>query len=101
MIVCKLEMWPGGREDLAYSLGVATIANVGGDASTGEYDVKLFKAERYSPKSGVWKRGKVAGFPRLRLGPYDLLLRALAACIGQRNPGIPPGELNDTPGELP
>ncbi len=86
MIVAKIEMWPGGNANRARDLGVIEIANSGGDHAHGDYDVQLQKSPEYARRPGIWKRGAVQRFPRLRLGPYDLLLRALAAVIGDRNP---------------
>jgi hypothetical protein len=86
MIVCNLEMWPGGDESRAYSLGVIEIANVGGTMTRGDYAVKLSKSPRLAKRAGNWKKGAVQNFPRQRLGAYDLLLRALATVIGDRNP---------------
>jgi hypothetical protein len=103
LIVIKLEMWPKGDHRLARSLGVGTIANVGGTADTGEYEVRLFKSREYSrgaearplhemltrpTAKETWKKGVVSMFPRLKLGPWDLLFRALAACIDSRNTGF-------------
>ncbi|CAH1656977.1 conserved hypothetical protein [Hyphomicrobiales bacterium] len=86
MLVCNIEIWPGGNREKARDLGVVEIANIGGTAESGDYAVKLSKSPEYAQRPGNWKRGAVTGFPRLRLGPYDLLLRALAAAIGDRNP---------------
>jgi len=93
MIVCHIEVWPFGDESKKRSVGRVEIGNVGGDEQRGDYQVKLFKSPAYT-KSGaaedakkVWKRGFVENFPRLRLGPYDLLYRALRfSGIGVRNP---------------
>ena len=103
MLVIKIEMWPMGDHTRARSLGVATIANVGGNADTASYDCRLFKAPEYSkqaetrplheiltkPKAKeVWRRGLVGGFRRRTLGPWDLLFRALGALISDRNTGV-------------
>lgn len=103
MIVCKIELWPGGDETKARNIGAVVIANVGGTASVGEYEVRLLKSAEYSKgrtsRTGdnVWKTGRVSGFARLRLGPYDLLYRALGFCVAYRNPHVPPGVLGDEP----
>lgn len=83
MIVCKLEMWPGGDARRAYPLGTVEIANVGGTESRGDYDVRLHRRDG----RGIWRRASVSGFPRKALGAYDLLMRALANAIGPRNSG--------------
>lgn len=85
MIVIRLEMWPGGREENKYALGTGTITNVGGSDERGQYRIQLQKSARYAKTPGVWKRAVVINFPRLRLGPWDLLLRGLIACCGDRS----------------
>ena len=86
MLVCKIELWPGGNEVRAREIGRVLIANVGGDQDTGHYAVQLMRSPEYSAVPGPWRTGRVENFKRLRLGPYDLLLRALAACVGKRSP---------------
>ncbi len=86
MLVIKVELWPKGDESRAREIGRGLIANVGGDAQTGHYEVRLLKSAEYSRNPGdVWKRGRVQGFPRLVLGPWDLLLRGLVAACGRRS----------------
>lgn len=85
MLVCKIEIWPKGDESRKYGLGEVRIANVGGDHKIGHYKVELMKSEHIAKRSGVWRKGQVLNFHRLALGPYDLLLRALIACIGSRS----------------
>ena len=102
MIVCKFEMWPRGDSAAARPIGEIRIANIGGDQNSGDYRIELRKSPEYAKRPGIWKAGVVRGFPRLRLGPYDLLLRGLAACIQQRNPGaaLANGDaLGDAPSE--
>lgn len=65
-------------------LGIAVIANVGGDRSVGDYVVKLSK---WAPKtSEVWRGGEVRGFDRVKRGSWDLLYLALKNIVGDRNP---------------
>ena len=100
MLVIKIEMWPRGNHAKARPLGVATIANVGGDAKVGDYECRLFKSPEYSKNAETrplhemltkplaketWRKARLNGFPRLRLGPWDLLLRALVAMASDRN----------------
>lgn len=86
MIVIRIEMWPRGDVNRRYDLGLATITNVGGTAQRGDYKIELAKSASHGArKPGIWRRGIVRDFPRLRLGQYDLLLRALIACIGGRS----------------
>lgn len=84
-VVVKIEMWPGGDPDKKYDLGHVVICNTGGTDQEGDYDVALFKSAAYSRKGGKWRTGKVLKFPRRRLGPYDLLLRALISAIRDRS----------------
>lgn len=83
MIVVKLELWPFGDESKARPLGTAIIANDGsGSNGTGNYRVVLSKRGK---KAGKWKEGALEGFPRKRLGAWDLLYRALDVVVGDRN----------------
>jgi hypothetical protein len=88
MMRCTIELIPGGdvNSPRRSVIGVIDCANVGGDIETGEYTVTLDKS-LFHKKGQVWKSGQVTGFPRRRLGPYDLLYRALVSCgIAARNP---------------
>lgn len=89
MIVVKIELWPKGDKSKAQVLGEIEITNdAKGTQDLGNYNVKLFKwNEERTGRGGIWKQGKVAGFPRKSRGPYDLLLRALLALVGDRNKG--------------
>jgi hypothetical protein len=93
MLVIKIEMWPGGDQSRAYPHGEIRITNISEGAQrsaaslVGDYLVELFKSPKLAKAPGVWKRATVRGFPRRRLGTYDLLLRGLAAAIPlARNP---------------
>jgi hypothetical protein len=86
MLVCKIEMWPGGDQSKAYDMGSILIANCGGTETQGQYSVQLTGRPEHFKRRGFWRHGIVREFPRKRLGAYDLLLRALAAVIGDRNP---------------
>ena len=89
MIVIRIELWPKGDKGMARLLGEGHIANVGGDLDYGNYRVSLLRSPEYAKASNVgkpWRRGEVSHFPRRRLGPWDLLLRALVATVGARNP---------------
>lgn len=104
VVRCTIELIPGGIEDHPRRevIGVIEIANVGGTASTGHYRFVLMKKLGRKIKDAVWRQalagkldsdavdevvvGDLAGFPRLRLGPYDLIYRALKACgMDERN----------------
>jgi hypothetical protein len=85
MLVCRIEMWPGGDQSKAYDMGSVLIANAGGTETEGEYSVQLTGKPEHFKRRGFWRQGVVKAFPRKRLGAYDLLLRALGAVIGERN----------------
>ena len=82
MLVVRIELWPGGDESRKRILGLAHIINDGtGDENTGNYVVRLF---RWGSDGRIWKSAQLFGFKRKRLGPWDLLLSALNATIGNR-----------------
>lgn len=88
MIRVTLELIPATNPKAVRHLGTITIANDGvksraTDSREGDYIYAL--SVRGQPRR-VWKEGRVEGFPRLRLGAYDLLLRVLRAAVGERNP---------------
>lgn len=86
MLRVTIELLPHGDESRKETIGIIDIINDGsGDPEIGNYAVRLHKTPKYAKRPGVWRRGKVTGFPRLVLGPYDLLCRALAATVGDRN----------------
>lgn len=79
-------------------LGIGTITNVGlseGRKTFADYSVVLSMREprqlctwrhrRLTLDEDVYK-GIVEGFPREKLGAWDLLFRALRAVVGDRNP---------------
>ena len=82
-----IELWPHGQQAGKRVLGVAEIANLGtGTLESGNYEVRLLK---WGEGRRVWKKGQVLNFPRQRLGPYDLLFRALLHTVGLRNAATP------------
>lgn len=87
MIVVKIELWPLGIEANAQVLGEIEIVNDGtGTPTEGNYNINLYKwNSRRTGRGGIWRKGKIVGFPRLTRGPYDLLLRGLLALVGNRN----------------
>lgn len=86
MLVCKLEMWPDGDSARAYPVGMVRIVQNGGDDEVVHYKVELDKASRTARRPEIpWRTGQVSNFHRLVQGPYDLLLRALIACVGGRS----------------
>lgn len=80
-------MLPHGEEARKETLGVAKIRNTGESGSLvfGDYEVEL---KKWGPSGRRWRKGTVTRFPRLRLGPWDLLYRALRDCVGTRNPDV-------------
>lgn len=84
-MVIRIELWPKGDEARKREIGVAHIANTGAspDPNIGHYTVKLFKSLEYAKREGIWKRGRVMNFPRLKYGTWDLLLLALLASLGR------------------
>lgn len=65
-------------------LGIAEIANDGtGSMTSGNYRVRLSKAGEKSNET--WRHGSVKGFPRKRMGGWDLLFLALRSCVGDRH----------------
>jgi hypothetical protein len=89
MLVIKIELWPLGDQSQARLLGEGRICNEGGTFERGDYSVNLLKSPEYARSTNVgksWRKGSVTGFPRRRLGPWDLLLRALVSAVGRRNP---------------
>lgn len=83
MLRITIELLPGGDEERKCHVGTCEIANVGGDARTGKYRFRLTRGDRLGPN---WRVGKVFGFPRKVLGPWDLLYRCLREAVGRRNP---------------
>lgn len=77
MVVCKIELWPGGDKDAARPLGTVLIRNNGtGTAEKGNYGYKLTHAGKFINRKGAFKQGIVNGFKRT-LSPYRLLCRVL------------------------
>ena len=80
MIVCKIELWPGGNEANKRMLGEIIIVNdQTGTADEGNYNVSLTHSGTYYGKKGVYKSGRVTGHFR-NLSPYRLVKLALDSC---------------------
>ncbi len=78
MIRVTVELLPGGFGPVKH-LGTAIITNDGtGTPTRGNYNVQL--SRRGAPKS-IWRRARVHGFPRKRLGSWHLLGRAITAAL--------------------
>lgn len=92
MIYIRIELHPGGNKSKARLLSEATIANVGGSDSLGNYQCLFSKVGGFGwkeklnyPLNKILRKVNVDGFPRKRLYAHDLLLRALVAAFGDRN----------------
>lgn len=82
MIRVTVELLPRGDASNPQHLGTAYITNEGtGDRNIGDYSVKLSK---WGKPDVTWKTGSLTGFPRLKLGPWDLLCLCLIATLGNR-----------------
>jgi hypothetical protein len=79
MLYIRIELWPRGDKSRARVLHEGTICNEGGAAAAtrGNYSVVL------NDRGGRprW-RGFLMGFPRKRLGAWELLRQALNAVLG-------------------
>jgi hypothetical protein len=84
VLLCTLELLPDGCKDERRRLGEVRIVRDGGDRDIGHYMVELAKSEIAS-RPGPWRHGRIVNFHRRMMGPYDLLLRGLIACIGGRH----------------
>lgn len=85
MLVVRLEHWPDSDEAKRRPVGEVRIVADGGDREIGHYRVELIKNTDFAKREGPWRAGKVLNFKRQQMGAYDLLLRALVACIAGRN----------------
>ena len=82
MIRITIELLPKGDESRKRHLGTMTIANdATGYSTVGNYRVWL---SRRGQPDRQWKVGRVVGFPRKKLGPYDLLYWALMQTVAER-----------------
>jgi len=82
MLVCTIELWPGGNPERSRRLGEVLIANDGtGDERRGNYNCAVTHAGKYAHRNGVWRTGRVSRHMRTR-SPYHLLAKALGACLG-------------------
>lgn len=65
-------------------LGVARIYNDGtGTPTVGNYEAMFSRSGAQSRR--LWRKSKVHGFRRQRLGGWDLLYRALHNAVGDRS----------------
>lgn len=85
MLICKLEMQPEGILQNAYTVGEIRISQVSGDCFVANYEIEIDKAARTARTPGVWRTAAISHFDHCELGPYDLLLRGLIACLGGRS----------------
>lgn len=85
MMVIDLQLWPKGMELQKRPLGRGEIANTGEskDPGIGAYTARFGRMDG----AGVWRRGAVEKFPRVAMGPWDLLFVALLDAVGDRHIG--------------
>lgn len=77
MIVCKLELWPGGVESRARRLGEIRITNdfattLDSTGKRGTYNVEIFKK-----RATLWKKLTLRNFPRLSYHPWNMIREIL------------------------
>lgn len=92
MVYIKVEMWPGGNQKEARTLGEALITNVGGTDTYGDYTYTLSKfggfetglMSKVASVKTTWKKGKIFQFRRKTRGPWDLILTVLKDAIADR-----------------
>ena len=99
MLRYTVSLVPRGDESKAIEIGRAEVWNVGGNASatSGDYGARLRGGFPGWGGKGSWKRGTVTGFPRKRLGAWDLFYRSMAACIADRSTATRGPTDNDAP----
>lgn len=78
MIVCKLELWPGGDESAAEHLGTIEIRNLVyqtavSQGKRGTYAFKVFKKRKKEPSH----EGVIFSFPRKSKHPWNLVMEIL------------------------
>jgi hypothetical protein len=86
MLYVRVEIWPFGSKERRRVLGEAYIINNGEKLGQKKQDYifRISKHEGFGPRGGnVWKKGSIKNFPRERLGPWDLIRRAVAAARGE------------------
>jgi len=86
MIVCKLELWPGGSEEKAKHLGTIEISNtwvstIQSKGRRGDYSYRIFKKLRTTRRAG-----RIHDFPRLSYHPWNLV-REILNKEAERNNG--------------
>lgn len=86
MIIVRVFMKPKGIGPERLMSEAYLSNDCRGTRSTGDYDVTVSTVSHSGTgRLTTWRTGKVRGFPRLRLGVWDLLYRALRATVGERN----------------
>ena len=85
MIKITVELLPFGFEENKKTLGIMKIWNdITGTKTKGNYQ---FSISKNNEPNQIWKRGFINGFPRKRLGSWDLLYRCLKIAVYDRNIG--------------
>jgi hypothetical protein len=104
MIVVRVELWPQGSFRARKTIAVATIANVGGTETRGEYEAKFYGAGNGASgdiehvyghltqgrhlQRTPWRVAFLRGFARKREGAWHLLRYLLTEAIAHAP--IPP-----------
>lgn len=84
MLVIKIELWPGGDEDLAQELHRGYIWNdATGTLDKGNYQAQFLEKGKKLKGKSIWKKGEIKNFPRKRLLAWDLLALTLIKALGE------------------
>ena len=86
MLYIRIEIWPIGFKERRRLLGEAYISNTGEKLgqSKENYEYRISKWNGFGPRGGnVWRKGFLEDFPSKKLGPWDLIRRAVAAARGE------------------
>lgn len=88
MIVLIAQMWPKGDASSAYEIGRAYVANVGGTATRGDYQVAVCRRGSDAVPAPInptgpkaTRSGEIRSYPRLAYNQWRLQIRALLACF--------------------
>jgi hypothetical protein len=85
MLVVRVELWPNGRGEHRREIGRATIWNETQLADVSDYGYTLRENPSDVTESLVSTGGLLTGFPRRKLGVFDLMYRILKQELGVRN----------------
>lgn len=87
MIVCKLELWPGGSPEGSTHLGTIFISNQLMETITTDGKRGTYKAELYKKRiNKMWGRTTVRNFARESYHPWNLV-RIILNQLAEKNGG--------------